>query len=402
MEKKYLGLIAIGLVLLTPIIVSLSSGGSRKDTVSVAKVTPRVLRSSILASGNVVYQDQVQLSPEIIGKVTAVLVEEGDQVAAGQLVMTIEDGAYRSDIAQRESVVRMQRLSIDKRQLDSDELKRKYERASQLMDRGFVTKSDFESKKYEYESSVIDIEADRESLRQAETALAQAKIQLAKTIIRAPVAGTVVAISIKPGETAVPSSVGIAGSSLMTVAQTNSLIAELKVDEADVASVQIGQTVEIQTASFPNRSIQGEVQKISLSPRQNSMAAAVGTSGAAPRSYLVKVSLDVTNDIPLRSGMTCRAEIFYGKDRPVLSVPIQAILPLNSNENTESVNNSKGMVFLFRDGVVVRRVITIGDADDENQQVMDGLKNGELIITGPANTLRNLTEGDKVNLAGSS
>lgn len=400
MNRKYLGLAALVAVLLTPLLVRFTTAAGSNPTVSVTEVMPRAIRSSILASGNIVYEDQAQLSPEIIGRVTSVLVREGDQVASGQVVLTIDDAAYRAEVAQRESVVRMQRLAIARRQLDTQDLFSKARRAEQLTERGFVTKVELESKRYEYESSLVGLRSDRESLRQAEAALSQARIQLGKTVIRAPVGGTVVAISIKAGETAVPSTTGIAGSSLMTIARTDSLIAELKVDEADIAQVRVGQTVSIEAASFPERTISGRVESLALSPRQNAPAAGAG-SDSASRSYLVKTSISLANNLPLRSGMTCRAEIFHGENSRVPSIPIQAIRPLPEGESASAAPDAtKGLVFVFERGVAKRRVVVLGRADDEYQQVVGGLKRGDRIITGPARILRNIADDDKVTLAG--
>ena len=87
----------------------------------------------------------------------------------------------------------------------------------------------------------------------------QSKERLAKTTIRAPIGGTITALAIKVGETAVASQVAIAGSSLMTIANTSTMMTEVNVDEADIAKIVLGQEVAIHTAAYPDTPLKGEV-----------------------------------------------------------------------------------------------------------------------------------------------
>src|SRR5690606_10335952 len=100
-----------------------------------------------------------------------------------------------------------------------------------------------------------------------------------------------------------------------------------------------------------------------------------------------------TAGIELRSGMSCRAEIFTHQDRPVLATPIQAIrIEENLSENRTDYN-----VFVHADGSAQRKQVQVGIADDQYQEIVSGLEAGEDIIIGPDSVLRSLKDGDNVN-----
>jgi HlyD family secretion protein len=230
--------------------------------------------------------------------------------------------------------------------------------------------------------------------------LSQSSERLAKTEIRAPISGTVVALGIKVGETAVPGTNGIAGSNLMTIAQTGTLMTEANVDETDIARVRIGQEVAVYAAAFPDTALKGRVESIPLSPRSASESGQA--QGALARSYSVKVALENTGALVLRPGMTCRAEIFVGGDKQgdLLAVPVQAVFS-NNDAATEvepgtAAPAEESFVFVADGDEAKRRVVKLGLSDDSRQQVTDGLKAGERVIVGPYKVLRHLQDGEAI------
>jgi HlyD family secretion protein len=219
--------------------------------------------------------------------------------------------------------------------------------------------------------------------------LSQSRERLAKTEVRAPIAGTITAVPIKIGETAVASATGIAGSSLMTIADVGSIMAEVNVDEADIARVAVGQTAKVFPAAFPDKPVVGTVESVAMAPKP----AMPGAAGQG-RNYVVKLHLDDAR-LALRSGMTCRVEIVVGGSVPKPAVPIQSVLSeeaSNSKDHARNVN----YVFAIVDGKAKKKMVELGLSDDANQEVTKGLAVGETIAVGPARLLRELHDGDVV------
>lgn len=399
MNRKWIAGGAIACLFCVPLLLKVFRGDSAKQ-VDVQKVMPHEIKASILASGNLVYQEQAQLSPEVIGKVRSVLVKEGDRVEAGQIVLTLDDQAYRAEVAQLQAQVQQQQIDIEHQQLAVANQASQYQRKQNMHAQNMVSDSALDDAKFAYDLAKVDLAKSREGLQQAVAQLDQSKERLAKTSIRAPISGTVTAMDIKVGETAVAGQIGIAGSSLMTIANTGSLMAEVNVDEADIARIKLGQEVQIHTAAYPDTPLRGEVKVIPLSPKKAD-ATQSGTSLA--KNYSVKVSLQNPDNLILHPGMTCRAEIYTATSGKSLAVPLQAILT-NNDPSTEAGTAKQKVavesyVYVIDNGVSSKRIVTLGISDDANQEVTSGLKQGDSVIVGPYKTLRHLKADEKVKIS---
>ena len=268
-----------------------------------------------------------------------------------------------------------------------------------------IADSAIDDARYAVELAKIDLRNSRSRLEQVDAIVKQANERLAKTNIRAPISGTITALNIKVGETAVASQVSIAGSSLMTIANTDTMITEVNIDEADIGKVAVGQEVAIHTAAYPEVPIRGVVLAIPLSPKQNASPQGQGSASMA-RNYNIKVKLADSKGLSLRPGMTCRAEIFTSSSGKSLSLPLQAVL--SNNDETTELAPKKGdkkkkvevktenYVFVNKDGKAEKRIVTIGISDDNQQQILTGVTAGDPVITGPYKILRHLKPGDKV------
>ena len=212
--------------------------------------------------------------------------------------------------------------------------------------------------------------------------------------------GTVTSIDIKVGETAVPSSVGIAGSNLLTIADLGTISTEVNVDEADIARIKVGQQAEINAAAFPDLALKGTVASIPLSPSK----AAAGAAGASQaRSYLVRIRLADPSSVVLRPGMSCRAEILTHTPGRALAVPVQALF---TNDQAHASDGKRPAqehhVFVDVEGRVERRAVIPGVSDDSHVEIRKGVKAGERVIVGPYKVLRHLRPGDEVDASGTS
>lgn len=406
-KKLFVG-IGVAALLCIPLIAKMSRGEPAR-TVETEAVAHREVRSSILASGHLTYEEQVLLSPEVIGKVSTIHVKEGQRVKAGEPLLELDDQTYRADVAQQQAAVHQQRINIEQQQLNLKNQESQYKRKLELHKMKMVADSAIDDARFALDTARMDLRNSSARLQQAEAVLKQSNERLAKTNIRAPISGTITSMDIKVGETAVASQVSIAGSSLMTIANTDSMITEVNVDETDIAKIALGQEVAIHTAAYPDVAIKGTVQEIPLSPKAAPQGAATGA--ALSRTYSIKVKLVDTKALALRPGLTCRAEIFTAGTGKSLAVPLQAVMS-NNDDYTELSSSKKGSkkpiikteyhVFVNKGGKAEKRVVTIGISDDSQQEILSGVKAGEPVITGPYKTLRFLKDGDQVSAAQAS
>lgn len=387
MQSKLIGLLAVAAMVGLPL--ALKFGASKPaPQIESATVLRKEIRPSILASGNFVFRREVQLSSEVIGRVSAMLVKEGDRIEQGQVLLRLDPSSYRAEVAQQEANARSAEVAIERAQINLANQRRNLERDRRLVEARFIGASKFDETTHQVELAQVDLRVSREGLQQARALLAQARERLGKTEVRAPIGGTVTAVQIKLGETAVPSTTGIAGSSLMTIADMASMMAEVNVDEADIVRVAGGQDARVFAAGDADRPIAAKVDEVSMIPKPGAQAQG--------RSYVVKLRLGESSP-GVRAGMTCRVEIVAvgGGEKPVL--PIQAIQVQEGVAAHAPAGRER--VFVVADGIVRERVVKVGVADDANQEILDGLAVGETVVTGPARILRDLRDGDRVTVA---
>jgi HlyD family secretion protein len=237
----------------------------------------------------------------------------------------------------------------------------------------------------------VDLRTSREQLSQSVAQLRQAEELLAKTQIRSPLDGKVTAIYVKVGQTAVPSFSGIAGSTLVDVADTTSIDAEINVDETDIAFIRVGAEARVVPAAFPDRILKGTVDQVAIAPRQ---------LPGQNKSYPVRIRLTNTAGVTFHPGMSCRAEVLTGShsDARVIAVPVQSLRYEDNPDKSAKSEKSVASVFIYKDGRAVKRAVSTGTADDSHIAVTSGLKEGEQVIIGPAKTLLFLLDGEKVGI----
>ncbi len=395
--KKIVALLALAALIAVPIVINRNSAGKGLE-IEAEAAGARTLRASVLASGSLIYEQQVQLTSEVIGKVSAIHVKEGDAVKADQIVLQLDERQFRAEVEQQDAARRQYEISIERQQLNVANEERQFKRYAELHARKLIDETKFDEAKHRLSLAKLELRQSREALQQVEAQLKQARERLAKTTIRAPISGTVTALDIKVGETAVPSTQSFAGSALMTVADTASMVLEANIDEADIGQLVLGQDAEIFAAAYPDNTIKGKVEHIPLSPRRASAAMQTQGSSNLSRTYSVRLTLLDTANLNLRPGMTCRTEIFYDTRGDSLSVPIQAVVDGKKADGDKKAKDDSYAVWVIEDGKAKRRDVTLGVADDHYQQILSGVKAGDQIITGPAAALRQLSDGRAVTI----
>jgi HlyD family secretion protein len=391
-QKKWIALAAIVLLIGVPVALKQWRTDDSKS-IEAAPVALRVLAPSILASGTLVYESERKLVSEVIGRVEEVLVREGDKVKQGQLLLRLDQRASQAEISRLDAARGQSELNIKRQDLSLRTQEAKWKRYQALRSQGIVDANTYEEIQTQRDLADVELSTSRAMLRQTEAQMKEARERLAKTEIRSPIAGTITAIFIEAGETAVPSATSIAGSDLMIVADTASLYAEVNVDETDVARVGVGQSAKIVPAAFPDKSWDGTVEQVAISPRQ--------TTGQQGKNYAVKIRLAAAEGMQFHPGMSCRAEISTRRENAnrVVGVPVQAV---KYEESEEKNAKAKASVFVIVDGKAKQRTVETGTADDMYIEIRSGLAENETIVTGPAKTLRFLRDGERVKVASSS
>jgi HlyD family secretion protein len=378
--RKWLAGGLVALAILIPLALKRPGSGSG-TAVDIAPAAAQEVRPSILASGLLAFEVEVNLTAEVLARVASIAVQEGDVVEKGQLLMRLDPETYNNVITREEAGVRQNRISIERQRAVVALRRQQYERSQKLAASNLIDRNRLDEDRNQFVLAEADLKSAEEALQRATAQLADAREQRGKTEIRAPIKGRIVSLPIKVGEVAIPSTASLAGAQLMKIADTSAIQAEVKVDEGDVAKIGLGQAADVYAAAYQETAIKGKVTKIALAP----------TVDGQGRSYRVTLALAPPADLQLRSGMSARAVIYLGDGRRSLAVPVEAVVTENPERDLV-----KRYVWLDRDGKARKVEVGVGLSDDRWETITSGLKEGDRVITGPSRALRRLKDGDAV------
>ncbi len=354
------------------------TGNKDAPEMHIAEVAQGNIADSILASGNLVFNTQVQLRSEVTGRVAKVFVEEGESVTEGDILMRLDTTAFESEVARNKAVLRATEIDIKHSETRLKNIERQLSRQKELYEVGLAGQEVYENLQNARDLAKIDIEAKREAYNQAQASLLIAEDRLNKSVFRAPMSGLLASVNIKEGETVIAGTTNIIGSDLMLVADPSAILAELRVDETDIAGIKLDQHADIYAAAYPNQPFTGKVINIGTSAKNQ--------AGSQGLSFKVKVLLDAT-DRQLYAGMSCRAEIATSIAENGLKLPIEAI---------QKEDDSYFVWKLNADNTVTKTTVTVGISSDIEQALTSGVAKGDRIVIGPTRPLSSLKEGDTV------
>ena len=402
--KKNLIIVGV-LIALVAIAYFKQTGSSAAVSVNVELAKIEEIKSSILASGTLIYKEQIELRSEVIGQVSEMLVAEGDAVGKDQVLMRLDPRTFNADVEQQEAYVRLQTIAIERQKQELKNISSKWKRNLNLYERKMIGQDAFELIDNQYALAKIDLRSRQESLTQAQATLDKSMDRLEKTVFRSPIDGIATSVDIKLGETAISGTTNIAGSNLITVADPSSILVEVLVDEADIANIKINQDADVFAVAYPDQALKGTVQSIATSAKRSNYRQGL--------SFTVKILLNTgKEEIDVRPGMSCRAEIFTKIKGETIAVPIEAIVFEDVDNKSSDVeteqdpgsitisasNNlsSTSHVFLLIDGKTVKRNVELGISNDRLQEITSGLEVDDKVIIGPARALSKLKEGESV------
>ncbi len=347
-------------------------------TVTISPITEEALSDSILASGNLMFNNQIQIRSEVTGRVTQVMVVEGETVVKDQILLRLDDTNFNAQVSHYQAAIKAGQLDIAQQEEQRADLSRQLKQGQKLLLRGLIQQDLVASLTSQLKIADIKIKATQQRLNQSFADLKRAEDNLNKTVFRAPMNGLMSTVDVKVGETVVAGTTNIIGSPLMTLVDPNSIMAELRVDEADISNVHVGQEARVFSATYPKVSQVGTVSSIATTARTTS------TEGLY---FLVKILLKPSAK-KLFPGMSCRAEIITQVSAKTINVPIAAV----------QQQEEQYFVWLVNQNIATKRLVDVGQATDLKQAILKGLSIDDVVITGPSRVIANLKEGDSIQI----
>jgi HlyD family secretion protein len=370
--------------------------GRDKDVteVTVVKVARADLTSKVSANGRIEAKRKVDLSANIMGQIVNLAVREGDTVKRGDFLLQIDRAQHAASAAGAEASLKALFAERDAAQANLAERRRIYERARRNYEERIAPVAELDAAKAALDSAQATLAASGNRIEQARANVAGAQDTLSKTTIRSPMDGIVTSLPVEEGEVAVIGTMNNPGTKLLTISDMSIVEAVMEVDETDIPNVRVGQTAVVTLDAYANRTFEGVVTEVGSSPIQR------GVSGSA-ESIDFEVRVQITAPPPdIRPGFSASADIITGSRPKALAIPIQALV-VREKEGAAGAGSEEEGVYLLQEGdqTVKFAAVTTGLTGDVQIEVLNGLSEGQQIVSGPFRALREIKDGDRVKLA---
>src|SRR5262245_41643411 len=316
LKRKYVLFGVSALVLIAAVSgMALRGRGKKSPEVQTAKVSFQKIVQRVSATGKIQPKTKVEISADVSGKIEKLPVVERQWVNKGALLVSLARERYLAAVESAVAAVSAAEANATLVSENKTRTENEYKRSKQMVATGLESQSSFEAKQAEFQVEVARYKSAQDQVAQSRAALKQARDDLSKTTIYAPMSGTVSALNKEAGEIALGSQ--FQKDVILTVADLNAMEAEVNVDENDITSIAIGQQATIEVDAMLGQKLEGVVAEISSSANPS------GTGTAEQKTeFEVKVRI---NEAPktLRPGMTATASIIAKTNENALSVPIQ-------------------------------------------------------------------------------
>jgi HlyD family secretion protein len=401
-----------GLVVVLVAVLGAAKRGNKAVEVRIEPVEQRDLVASVTASGQVRPQTKVDVASDVAGKITRLSVREGQMVSRGQFLLQIDPEQATAMVSRAEAAMAAARAQAAQARANYIQSQKSLERteAMRKTNAQLVSAEQMEQLQTAVEVNKALVEAAGHSVEQTAAALRDARSSLSKTTLYAPMSGRVTRLVVEQGETAVPGTFNKDAATLLTISDMTVLETKVKVDETDVARISIGDSAVVQIDAFPDTTFIGRVTRISNS----SVRTAVTQSADQAVDYEVTIQL-MNAPEETRPDFSATAKVVTDTRKSVLSIPIIA-LTVRENENLASGDTAVGLgrpkptkevgkkdvegVFVVgTDNKVTFRPVRVGIAGEKHFEVMSGLKQGEKIVAGTYQAIRELKDGTLVRSA---
>ena len=407
-------------------------------TVTAEAIKARKLESIVSASGKIRARRTVNITSEVSGKVVKLAVDEGDRVKAGQFLLQVDPRNVRSRLQVSEASLEQQRIGLQQARQSLENAKVNLKLALDELSRQQRLDKDRLATKQALEQAADSVTLRQGDVRNAEQAVSTAEqrirsqmadlesahYDLNRVTIESPIDGIVTKRNVEEGEMAVQGFTNNPSVVLLIVADMSVIEAEIEVDETDIPNVKFGQKTKVTIDALPDKTFTAKVTEIGNSPINASSASV----GGVRQATTFKVVVTIDGEIPeVRPGFTCTADITTAEREAAVSVPIQALTVREMTFDPQGKvvkapkpekgkrpaagaveaaelkpgfkkKETEGVFIVDKENKAQFVLVKTGIAGDKFFEVLDGLKPGDRVITGPFASVRNLNDGSQVKI----
>jgi HlyD family secretion protein len=405
------GALLIGLVAYA----SIKSRDKNVVRVTTAKVVKAPLVATVSCNGRVRAKTKVDISSQVMGQIVTLAVVEGEHVKKGDLLLQIDKVQYDAGAQATQAGLDALFAQREADKFAREQAERDLDRTKKNFQARIESEQNLQKAQLALDSARANERADERRIEQARANLLANKDSLRKTTIISPIDGIVTAKPVEQGENAIVGTMNNPGTVLLTVSDMSIVEGEMEIDETDIPHVKVGQKAKLTFDAYPDKKFDGVVTEIGGSPITKS---ALGTDSSAV-NFKVKVQVE-NPPANIRPGFSVSGKIETDRRASTLAIPIPALVvadpaslqrpkgkkptpvPTPTTASAEKKKDVEGVFVVKKDGAVDFRQVKTGINADLQTEVLEGLADGEEIVTGPFKALRSLKIGDRVKVDNSA
>jgi HlyD family secretion protein len=396
--KKYTQLLITAIVLILVVFLAKKKGwlGSKDILiVKTEKVFSGNITETVPANGKIQPEMEVKISPDVSGEITQLNIQEGDWVEKGDLLIRINQEIYIANLDRMKASLNNMQSNLAQQKAQLKDTKLKHNRNLKLIEKGAISSIEFETSLNNLELAKLALEGSSFNVESSKASLKEAQNNLNRTSIYAPISGTISRLNIEQGERVVGTA-QMSGTELLRIADLDHMEVVVDVSENDILRVKLNDFAEVKVDAYMKDSFEGQVTEIANS------ANLLGTSADQVTNFEVKIrilkssyqALHLAQKYPFRPGMTASVDIQTQVKENIKLLSIQSVttrkdsssVKQNKQEKfTKKEGNKEAFecVFIHQNGKAILRQVETGIQDDENIEIISGLKEGDEIVKSP-------------------
>ncbi|WP_291782800.1 efflux RND transporter periplasmic adaptor subunit [Cecembia sp.] len=393
-------------------------GGEKEIAVETAKAKKTSITEKVSASGIIEPEIEVKLSPDVAGEIIELNVIEGDSVKVGNLLVKIRPDNFisaldraRANLNQNKANLAQSNANLKRAEAQFIRAELDFKRNEKLYQDKVISDADWEQTQANFQTAKNDLDAAQQSVLAAEfivkssqATVDEASENLRLTNVYSPVNGIVSKLLVEKGERVVGTQ-QMAGTEMLRLADLSRMEVRVNVNENDIIRISMGDTtlIDVDAYAATGKKFKGVVTSIANSANEKASPDAVTEFEVKIRILNESYAELITerNKYPFRPGMTAAVDIITQKKDNVLSVPLAAVTTRDDQliENPDGSSKSKELVFIVENGKAKMVEIKTDISDFDNIEVLDGVTEGQEIISGPYFVVsRQLKDGDAVKI----
>ncbi|MFZ1221431.1 MAG: efflux RND transporter periplasmic adaptor subunit, partial [Chthoniobacterales bacterium] len=325
-RKRYIILGSIGLLVLWIIVSAILGRREKPIPVTTEKAVRKTIIQTVSATGKIQPEVEVKISPEVAGEIIELPVVDGMAVKKGDLLLKIKPDSYKALVEQQQAAISAAKANNLQAKATLAKTEQDLKRSQDLFTKKMISESEYNTAQAARDVAASTYESTQHEIERAEAGSSQARDQLSKTIINSPINGTVTVLNSKNGERVVATN-QFAGTEVMRVADLSIMEARVDVNENDVVNVKVGDKAVVTIDAYGERKFHGTVVQIANTGKTTG----TGTQEEVT-NFEVKTRIE-DNDVGLRPGLSCTAEIQTNMVKDVVAVPMQSVTIRTGDSN---------------------------------------------------------------------